>query len=370
VDAIHRRHPDCRIDYAFNHKMGALLGADPKINRTFAVLRGGDESTAANIAMLNDLLTERSYDLVVSFSPFVTASRLDRARCPVITPLGFAIDLLRAIDSGGVASMPFRVGAWLEAVIEGIAESDREQPDAGGSAETRVYLPAASIERASRLIHRAGLPDEQEIVYLNPDTSNRSTFLGSDFHIRVLRGLLGSGPAPAVLLGRGFTYPGIEEEILGALGPENLRRVQTVPPDLSLEDFAALVDRCRFYIGGDTGPLHIAAARKIESTMRFRPRNELAVVGVFKATDPRIYGYDSFRQDMIGSSQDATAVTIESRPSCKNLTCSLQRISASCDTRKCHDALDPDRVVGRVLEISRELEQAREWLPATGTLGS
>jgi hypothetical protein len=93
------------------------------------------------------------------------------------------------------------------------------------------------------------------------------------------------------------------------------------------------------------------------------------VVGVFKATEPRLYGYDSHRPDMADSSQDAVAVTVEQRPPCKNLTCSLQRVTASCPAVACHDALEAGLVVRHTLSALAAAPPRQEVLPATGSLG-
>jgi hypothetical protein len=121
-----------------------------------------------------------------------------------------------------------------------------------------------------------------------------------------------------------------------------------LPHPLPLEDLASLVDLSAVYVGGDTGPLHVAAARK-HLAGSDALSNRTRVVGVFKATDPRIYGYDSHRADMLPASQSARSITVESAPTCKNLSCSLQRVIASCSTAECHAQLDADAVSHAVI---------------------
>ena len=53
------------------------------------------------------------------------------------------------------------------------------------------------------------------------------------------------------------------------------RRPQIAPETAGLKDYAALLQRCDIYIGGDTGPMHIAAAVNTP------------VLGIFGGTDPR-----------------------------------------------------------------------------------
>jgi ADP-heptose:LPS heptosyltransferase len=339
IAALHHRFPTCHVDYAFNRKMARLIGPDPAIHTAHPVFSGGDGSRAADLEALREVLRRGRYDLVVNFCPFFTGRDLGSAGVSVIHPLGFAIELLRAHREGGVASMAYRAMAWTDRLTAECAGAALARTSPTPFAGTRVFVRTSAARRARRLLDGRG-----PAVFVNPDTSNHSTFLGVDLHVELIRRLVETDLVGALVLGRGFTFRRVEDEILERL-PAALRdRVVPCPDRLDLEDLAALVDSCRLYIGGDTGPLHIAAARKVDPEVRHRFANRTAVIGVFKASDPRIYGYDSDRAEMIGSSQQAPAITVEGLPPCKNLTCSLQRISASCAAVACQKALTAEAV--------------------------
>ncbi len=368
ITALHHRFPTCRVDYVCNHKMERLVGDDPAVNATHAVLRGGPEDRSANAERLRTILETEDYDLVLNFCPFLRRRDLAFDRAVIVQPLAFAIELLRSHRAGELASMPVRVMAWVDELTRRIPPvaptRDGEPADPG----TRVFVPAASARRTARLLRENGLDEGSTAVFVNPDTSNYSTFAGASFNADVIRRLLDSGDVDAVILGRGFTFAGVETEIVADLEPSDRQRVVICPESLTLDDFAALTDHCAVYIGGDTGPLHIAAARKIDPEGVVAYRNRLAVVGVFKATEPRIYGYDSTRDDMVDSSQSAVALTVESRPPCKNLTCSMQRISASCPALACQDGLRPDLVADAALG-ALDPHGADVAIPSTMELG-
>jgi ADP-heptose:LPS heptosyltransferase len=368
VRAFRHRFPSCRVEYAFNHKLAALLGPDPRVTASHAVLRSGDGATEDNLERLRELLRESSYDLVISFNPFVTARQLGGAGCPVVTPLGFAIELLRSAGCGEIASMPYRAASWMDEVSNLLPSVAPARSNAGSYTGTRVFLPTTGITRVDRWLRDHGISTAHPVVFVNPDTSNYSTHLGSAFHVDLVRSLLTGHPEAVVIIGRGYTYPGIEDTILDAFASDE-RRLLPAPRDLDLGELAALIDRSRVYIGGDTGPLHIAAAHKIVATGRRSPVNRTAVIGIFKATEPRIYGYDTHREDMVDSSQDAVAVTVEQRPACKNLTCSMQRISSSCPAHACHDLVDAAPAAAHALSALTATTSDVEDLPATGTLG-
>jgi 3-deoxy-D-manno-octulosonic-acid transferase/heptosyltransferase-1 len=350
VTALHHRFPACRVDYVFNHKMSHLVGADPAIGTSHAVLRGGSHSRRANLDRLREIFETTTYDLVINFCPFVTDRDLETSAAVVIQPLAFAIELLRSHRGGEIASMPYRVMVYIDDLAKRIPAVAPTRDSAPAYPGTRVFVSARWAERAARLLDEHGVGAGAKLVFVNPDTSNYSTFAGAPFNAEVVRRLLGSGRVDRVLLGRGFTFAGVETEILDALDEAERERIVVCPESLDLEGFAALVDRCAVYVGGDTGPLHIAAARTIDPEGTRSYRNRVAVIGVFKATDPRIYGYDTARDDMVDSSRSAVAVTVESRPPCKNLTCSMQRISASCPAIVCQDELSPEAVADAALD--------------------
>jgi hypothetical protein len=364
IAALRHRFPACRVDYVCNHKMERLIGGDPTIDTTHAVLRGGPDDRPANAERLQAVLENGRYDLVLNFCPFLSNRDLAVSGAAVVQPLAFAIELLRSYRDGDLAAMPFRVMTWVDDLtrrIPAVAPSRDVAPVYSG---TRIFVSAASDARAARVFGEHGLDDASVVVFVNPDTSNYTTFAGARFNTDVIRRLLCSSRIHKVVIGRGFTFAGVETEIVEALSPRERERVLVCPESLSLDDFAALVDRCAAYIGGDTGPLHLAAARKVDPEGLVSYRNRLAVVGVFKATDPKIYGYDTDRADMVDSSQSAPAITVEARPPCKNLTCSMQRISASCPALACQDDLRADETADRAIFAISERRPAASRSPA------
>ncbi len=341
VAALARHLPEVEVDYAFNDKMGELLSADPRLHRALPILRGGEEHHLANLDALRACMADGSYDLVVNFCPFFTPEELRHGGGVVVTPVTLAIELLRAYQRGEIAALPYHAFAFVDRLVSGHRSPPADPITAEPTTDTVVFVPTARRRAMATYLKEHGCGADERLVLVNPDTSNASTFLGVRFHVALIRQLLASGAVDGIVLAHAFRYRGIEREILEAL---DATKIVTTPERLPLLDFAALVDCCAGYVGGDTGPLHVAAARKYCPVDRRPHRNQTVVTGVFKATDPRVYGYDTLRSDMIDSSQDAPAVTFESRPDCKNLTCSVQRITATCPTTACHQALRPDLV--------------------------
>ena len=73
----------------------------------------------------------------------------------------------------------------------------------------------------------------------------------------------------------------------------------------TLGQMAALMAKVSLVISNDSGPMHIAAARKIALDSGYSFNNSTAIVSIFGSTDPEIYGYDSFRTGYAEANQKA-----------------------------------------------------------------
>jgi hypothetical protein len=158
----------------------------------------------------------------------------------------------------------------------------------------------------------------------------------------------------AVLLGAGQTEAGIGERLLASL-PRALRlKVRIVPASLSLESYTALLDLCDVFVTGDTGPLHLAAARKESPSGRHEFRNRTAVMSFFGATPARMSGYDSFQPGYLPANQDAPSWSYTAGSPCRNITC-VNKTLKTCRTVRCFDDVDVEglaRLIGAYLRTS------------------
>lgn len=359
VSAVRSALPTAEIHYVVNRTVAPLVAGDPMVSRTHGVLRGDPEAPEATSGRILDAVGATPFDAAFVFSPFVdgrTARRL--ARCTV-SATTLAVHILRAVAGRRPAAVPIQVAEVVRAALArapACRGTSTKQPH-----PARVFLSTASSQRAEEFLAEARFDSEHPPVFVNPDTSNHSTFLGVDNLADLCRRLVRSPRVSGVVLGRGFTYRGVEEEILGRIAPPDRGDIALAPASLPLMDFAALVDRCDAHISGDTGPMHLAAARKFTGDGGFPLRNRTTVVNVFKATDPRIYGYDA-APAMADAGQDRPARAIEVAPPCKNLVCSLQRLIDTCPADRCHDALD----MARVAQAVEDGVCFRDGIDATG----
>jgi hypothetical protein len=224
------------------------------------------------------------------------------------------------------------------------------------------------------------------VVFLNPDTASPFTRIPFEAQAELLRRLvkapfrgvpgsarpkaLGESPtgkgadksetAARVLLGEGHTDKGIGERLWLTL-PLWLRdRVTLVPAAMPLATYSALIDWSDLFLSGDTGPLHIAAARKFDRGRHAPLRNRTRVFSVFGATPPRFSGYDSRQPGFLGSAQDRESRTYQSVSACRNLTC-LHKMARECDAKGCFQGLDLDKIL---FDIRESLAGKGQILPA------
>jgi ADP-heptose:LPS heptosyltransferase len=122
------------------------------------------------------------------------------------------------------------------------------------------------------------------------------------------------------------------------------KKIVVIPRHIPIEAYPALIDDSNMFITGDTGPLHIAAARKVIVNSNNHFRNSTAIVEIFGATSAKIYGYDSFSDEYLSASQDAPSKTFEGFPHCKNLTC-IDKIFKKCPEVNCFEGIDTEEVI-------------------------
>lgn len=102
------------------------------------------------------------------------------------------------------------------------------------------------------------LLDDGEWIAMVPGASGGKRLWPVGRYREVADGLVGSHGAGVLILG-GPEHRALGESIREGLGG----RVVNVCGEATLRQSAALLGRCRLYVGGDTGPMHIAAARGV-----------------------------------------------------------------------------------------------------------
>ena len=140
---------------------------------------------------------------------------------------------------------------------------------AGTATPPQVQFPYDEVaeQRVGSAISEMGV---REFAIVNPGAGWGAKRWPTERYGEVARGFVSKGIATVINYGPG-------EEAL-ALAAESSSGGAAIALSTSISELIALTRRARLFIGGDTGPLHLAAALKVP------------VVGIFGPTDPRRNG--------------------------------------------------------------------------------
>jgi ADP-heptose:LPS heptosyltransferase len=245
---------------------------------------------------------------------------------------------------GSEAHISLHMSKFAEELIEALGSNSKNSEEKRQNFHHNTfYSTQDSFIKARSFVEKLHIKSHAKKVFLNPDTSCSYTRIPVDLQKAVLKAIL-LNPNTHVLLNCGFTFQGIEKELLDEVPSGCGDRVTVIPKDTPIDVYAALTDHSDVFITGDTAPLHIAASKKIIVDSDLKYQNSTAVVGIFGATSSKIYGYDSFSEDHIAAPQKAPSKVFEVSPECKNLTC-IDKIFKACPQVKCFDGLRSEPII-------------------------
>jgi ADP-heptose:LPS heptosyltransferase len=341
LSALRDLFPGAEVDYVINQTAFPLIEGNPEATRVLPLFRGGAFPSGALLKQLRELVTKGRYDLCLNHSPFIKDKDIAFPGMRILNFLSRApVIVLQERFPGGVNHFTYHMYHFPYDLLSSMA------PQAGAKnfRKVRLSLSDSAMERARRFATQAGLSPGRPGIMVNPDAASPYSRMPFE-QLVVLVGLLARMEV-SLLLGAGHTELRIGERIKAALPPGLQEKIKIIPVDFSLEAYAALIDCCDVFISGDTGPLHIAAARKTSRTGRYPLRNRTAVLSFFGATPARLSGYDSSQTGFLAANQDAPSWTFISRSPCRNITC-LDKLYKKCAIIRCFEGLDLEGMAER-----------------------
>jgi ADP-heptose:LPS heptosyltransferase len=346
--------PACEIDFFYQQKAHPLLRANPFIDHHQPVFTDADFTSSTNRGAVQAAIREREYDLVLNLYPFLMNSELDGAHCPVLVPYRLIAEIIRAEKHPTEkAHVAFQLHRYVDGVARILADRDHPGSVREDPVENLLYLPEDVPARADEILRAAGVENDARIAFLNPDSSSRFSRIPSPMQVELLGKLLDLDSFDRVLLGPAYSFVDIPDELCARVADHPaFRKLVRLPRQIPIDTYAALVDRANLFITADTAQMHIAAARRVTPGRGGDFRNRTALLTIFGATNSRIYGYDSFSDGYLDSSQDAPAKVFEGTPSCRNLTC-IHKTRKTCRTVECFTGLNTAPII----------EWIEQWAP-------
>lgn len=213
-------------------------------------------------------------------------------------PFDIALDPQGSIKSGAIAWLtraPVRVGFVRAACREGmnaLFTTHRVEPPLDGHIVPKnlsllrplgirverpdfgIRVSPAAETAVASLLQQAGIGPGERLVGIHPGAGHSRKQWNPDRYAQVGDRLQERGSARVILT----TGPG-EEALAGEVASQ-MRKAPVVIPPLRAGELAALFSRYPILIGGDTGPLHLAAALGCPTVAIYGPSDPVRVAPV------------------------------------------------------------------------------------------
>ncbi len=367
LPAIRKSFPYAELHYVCNKTGGELIDGIPEVHVHNIIHGERGFPTEEDIARLQLLVEREQFSVVLNLGPFLGKKALGPSARMIQLYLPFAAYVIRAWKLNGTRHISYLSRAFVSEFLgpenSGVFKSHRTtdhlHADQIGNLNTNaVYLSTDSIATAQAFLDGLGVASGNRIVFFNPDATSKFGQIPFDVQVKLLREIGELKLVSAILIGRAYTSLGIEGSLIATLPEYSLEKVHIVPY-MPIEAYTALIDASDMFISGDTGPLHIAACRKLGQDGS-PLRNKTVILAIYGATDSRMYGYDSEQPFHAPANQDAPSKSFSAPAPCRNITC-VNKFGKSCAEVRCFDGLPVDEIVDYISSYFKTL--SGEWIP-------
>jgi heptosyltransferase-1 len=282
--ALRCHWPGCELTWIVERREEAIVVGNPDLDHVVPVDTrlwrrefrhpGGALAVAAKVRGLVRRLRAGRFDVALDVQGNIKSGLITAfTRAPV--RVGFALRHCReranALFTNRRVALPARPIHVVEENLALLAGLGIDRAAVGAPAFPVPVDPAAEGVIA-RVLEKEGVKPETPLVVLNPGAGRANKRWGVDAHRRV-------GDALARRLGGRLVVAwGPGEGDLARAVAEGLAGSPLVPPPTSIPEMVALLRRASLVVGGDTGPVHIAAVLGVPT------------IGLYGPTDPRRTG--------------------------------------------------------------------------------
>ncbi len=348
VSALRKIFPDAEIDLVIKKSTKDFFIGNPDISNLFPVYNGAPYPTESDVKELSQISASKDYDIIINFSPMLNDKIFGENN--VVNYTLMAAQLVRnEMFDETVNNVSYQAFFFIKNLFDGYMSTDVDDKFEGPS----IYLSDEAIETANNFLLKNNISGLQPIIFFNPDASAKYTRIPLEIQVDLLKELRNLDCT--ILLGAGHVEKNIEKKIIQMLPEENKNAVVVVPPEFKLDAYTALIDLSDIYITGDTGPLHLASARKFSNKNGGSLRNKTAIFSIFGGTPSHIYGFDSKMPGYFAANQDAPSRAFIAPSPCRNITC-INKLAKTCGTVRCFNSLNVNEII---VESANHLETAR-----------
>jgi len=362
LSALRDFFPDAEVDYVVNRIAGSIIEGNPEASRILPIFSGAHLPTADDVAALRGVIRDGDYDLCWSFGSFLDPADVAPRGLPFVSFLTHAAQLVRnENDDSEINHFNYQFYRFVRQVLLTVARPVRSDRYPG----VRTTYSDEAVSQAAQYAAEAGVSPGSPVVMVNPDGACRFTLVPFEEEASLLERLASATPPETViLLGAGHSWSGVGQRLVEAVPTALRRKLRIIPKQLPLDAYAALMDLADVFITGDTGPLHLAAARRYSRSGRHRFRNRTAVLSLFGATVPRMSGYDSRQPGFLPANQDAPSWSYQAGSPCRNLSC-LNKYFKTCRAVRCFEHFDvaglTELVASHLAQLDRSADDPRRF---------
>jgi ADP-heptose:LPS heptosyltransferase len=264
VRAVRRTFPDAELTYLVEREAAAVVTGSPHLDEVLVI-----EHSRGAARLLHDLglawrLRRRRFDLVIDMhggprSSWLTLATGAPRRVGYDIP-GRAWMYTRAVPRARELRPRHSVlNQWD--LLSGIEDWRPEPPDPARDAVEMPLDPAADARMAARLA-AAGVAPDADLVVVHVSANNPFRRWSEASFADLVVGLVHGSPRRRLVLSSGPSDRLAAARIIAAararLGPHGFTQVVDIG-EFDLPELRALIARSRLFVGGDTGPLHVAA---------------------------------------------------------------------------------------------------------------
>jgi ADP-heptose:LPS heptosyltransferase len=281
IRAIRRRYPAARLTYLVERAAAPIVEHNPHLDEVILADRPRGLARVAYDLRLARRLRAAQFDIVVDFHGGPRSAWLARAT-GAPTRIGYAVpgrgwlyttrvpwspDLMpprhSVLSQWDLVAALDRIPAARKAAPQGPASID-ESPAPERDAVEMAEDPTATQMVTERLRH-AGVPDDASLVIIHVSAGNPFRRWPASSFAEVAARLAAGDPGRRIIITSGPS----EANAASAVADEARRRAGSAAAQIircgefDLAELRALAARARLYIGGDSGPMHVASTTRV-----------------------------------------------------------------------------------------------------------
>jgi predicted lipopolysaccharide heptosyltransferase III len=273
VAALRQHYPDAMLSYLVEPSAEPVVRHNPHLDRVIVAERPrGLRRVVYDLTLARRLRLNR-YDLVIDFHGGPRSAWLTRAT-GASRRIGYA--------------MPGRQWAYTETVpwtrslvpprhsVENQWDLLRPlaiAPPQAGATPVAMHVDTQAVEGVNERLRGAGVPDQAPIVVIHVSAGNPFRRWPAEHFAEVAAQLARADRARRIIITSGPSEQGAADAIAAAAQNRAGDAARSILRcgEFDLAELRALTDRAALYIGGDSGPLHIASTTRVPIVALFGP---------------------------------------------------------------------------------------------------